>query len=184
MPKPNWNDIKYFKRVDFSEDPDKFSHPMTIQYADYSREALKERAFPSPVPGAVARMDGSDLSTHFIGTFAAPVRKSTALDLFFEGYPIMNFTELLKLRLWNGIGIYIHTKGNDGKKWVMFHLDIREKANPNIQYPLIWICKKVKQPDNTFKNVYVYNYQEEFVELLRSPILFKDKKFGLFPGAV
>jgi hypothetical protein len=76
------------------------------------------------------------------------VRKSTAIDVFPEGTPVLFYSHLLRHKQINGIGIYLDTNGVDGKPWVMFHFDIRPVGLPNM--PLVWIVKKISGKQKYF----------------------------------
>ena len=112
-----------------------------IYTLDQFRSLLGERIFPSTAPGAFVRFSGSETSQHYVGSEDNPIRKTTAIDFFAEGIPVEIFSGLLNQFFVKGIGIYLDTTGVDGKPWVMFHMDIREKGFKS--FPLVWFCRKV-----------------------------------------
>lgn len=122
----NWEEIKHFKKHEFPEDPDIYADPRLIRNLDEYRELLGQKVHPSPVEGALARLDDKAKSSQHY----AVDRKSTAIDVFPEGSIINAWTVALTSGFWAGIGVYFDTQYT-GKDWCMLHLDIREK-------PLIW----------------------------------------------
>ena len=175
MEKVNWKEIKYFKAQHFSENPND-ADPLIFYNLDFCRKRMNQRIFPSPVKGALARFSGSTKSQHY-----AVNRQSTACDVFCEGIPIINFLSILHSKLFNGIGIYLDTKGIDGLPWIMFHLDIRKRAKNKL--PLIWIAEKLNIKD---KLVTKYRYpqsESKYWSLLRDTRLYTAKyKNGTTPA--
>lgn len=138
----NWSEIPNFLRVEFSEDPELYADPELIYTLQSLRELYGKAIHPSPVKGALARFSGSESSQHYVGKEENVVRKSTAVDLFPEGVPFVFYSNILKIPTIKGIGIYLDTNGIDGKPWVMFHIDLRDR---NSNYPpLVWIRKEGK----------------------------------------
>jgi hypothetical protein len=134
----DWTKIKYFKKTEFPENPDKFAEPKLIERLDEFRDMLGRRVYPSPVKGSLARYkEGSTTSRHY----ADDTKKSRAIDFFPEGVPVDVLMVLLYCGLFNGIGIYLNGKGFDGKPWVRFHVDTRKKGIKNV--PLIWIVDDI-----------------------------------------
>lgn len=166
MKQVNWEMIDHFTPGEFSENPI-YAEPALIYAFDISRGSLKQKMRPSPVKGALARFMGNKDTEHY-----AVGRRSTAGDVFCEGYPIINFVSLVSLRLFNGIGIYLDTIGPDGLPWVMFHLDIRKKGFDE-NNPLIWFCEKINGI-----NVYTYpQYDLTQWRKLRYERLYETKQF-------
>lgn len=121
-----WDEIKYFKKHEFPENPDIYAEPQLIINLNDYRKLLNKRVYPSPVPGALARFDDKAKgSEHY-----AISRKSTAIDVFPEGSILRAWMVALTSGLWSGIGVYFDTEFR-GKDWCMLHLDNRED-------PLIW----------------------------------------------
>lgn len=78
--------------------------------------------YPSPVPGAWARTDGSETSRHY-----AVGRLSDAGDIFPErGRYLELLFRVQQLPNIGGIGIYADTNGLDGHPWPMMHIDMRQ----------------------------------------------------------
>jgi len=176
----DWGLVPSFSPKEFSEDPNEFSDPKIIYLLQEARNKYQKRIFPSPVKGALARFGGSVTSQHYVGPSPENItRYSTALDIFPEGTPFEFYTVLLSIPGIGGIGVYLDTKGSDGKPWVMFHMDLRDISIER-KVPLIWICIKtwdVKTKEE--KNVYRYVQSEPaFWKLLSSPQMFISKKFG------
>lgn len=164
MKKIDWSSITYFSQNEFSENPI-YAEPELFYKLDFVRSKLNQKIFPSPAKGSLARFFGNSKTQHY-----AIGRKSTAVDVFCEGYPIVNFLSLLQMHTFNGIGIYLDTDGPDGKPWVMFHLDIR-RTPFSILHPFIWVTTRTHQ-----KNSYFYPQQKpEYWKLLRHDILFEKR---------
>jgi len=120
MNKIDWGLIEFFTPKEFSEDPDEHADPQLIMNLDEYRRQLGRRVHPSPVKGALARLEGSTTTQHY-----AVGRKSTAVDVFPEGSILEAWMLALTLGLWGGIGIYFDTHYEE-KEWCMLHLDLRE----------------------------------------------------------
>lgn len=174
MKKIDWDNIQYFKQGHFPENPI-YAEPELIYHLDFTRMRLAQRIYPSPVKGALARFSGNSKTQHY-----AVGRKSTAVDVFCEGYPLVNFLSVLQLHVFNGIGIYLDTNGPDGLPWVMFHFDMRKKPF-SLTQPLIWIVKKeYSAAKDKMVNVYCYPQRKlEYWKLLRQEQLYDLKKFGV-----
>jgi hypothetical protein len=170
----DWSAIQYFNANEFSEDPTYLADPKTIMALDQFRKLLNQRIYPSPVKGALARLDGNPGSQHYIGTSAyQPVRKSTAVDVFCEGIPIDTYQTLISSKLFNGIGVYLDTRGPDGLPWIMFHIDTRPRGF-NAHLPLVWIAMKGSK-----QNQYYYpQSQPSTWSFFNDARLFADKRFG------
>ncbi len=176
----DWGLVPNFSPKEFAEDPNKFSDPKIIYLLQEARNRYQKRIFPSPVKGTVARFGGSPDSQHYVGPSPENItRYSTALDIFPEGIPFEFYTILLGIQGIGGIGVYLHTKGPDGKPWVMFHKDLRDIAIGR-KFPLIWICVKIWDiKTKEEKNVYRYpQFEPVYWKLLSSPQMFIPKKFG------
>ena len=144
----NWNQIKYFNKKEFHGCAD-LLEDQVIHNLDKLRVLLKERIYPSPVKGAISRFGGSKTSQHYVGIPGEPaIRKSTAIDVFIEGIPFLNFSDIINTKLFSGIGIYMDTNGPDGLPWIMFHVDLRESYR--VGNPLVWICTKDISGDNKY----------------------------------
>ena len=164
MKKINWDLINYFSESEFPENPI-YAEPELIYQLDFVRNRLNQRMFPSPIKGGLARFSGSSTTQHY-----AIGRKSTAIDVFCEGYPIINIISIIQIHVFNGIGIYLDTTGPDGLPWIMFHLDLR-KTPFSVNQPLIWIATKTQG-----KNNYFYpQYNPEYWKLLRHNLLFEQR---------
>jgi hypothetical protein len=164
----NWKQIKNFSPIEFSEDPDKHADPDTIFCLQKIRETHGEPIYPSPAKGALARFDiSAEKSQHY-----AVNRKSTAIDIFPEGYPIKFLTLLFSVPGINGIGLYRDTFGPDGTKWPMFHIDTRP-TGLNMFEPVFWIAIK----DMNGKTKYNYPFKDPSVlRLLTENIFYIEKK--------
>lgn len=173
----DWNRVYKLSPGEFSEDPNKYAEENLIYYLGRLRKKIKRKMRPSPVSGALARFDEkSSTSMHFCSLSHS--RKSKASDMFIEGVPFVIFSTILDLRLFNGIGIYLDTKGPDGLPWIMFHLDLR-KRNKNL--PTIWIVEKVYDFEN-HKLIDTYRYPQadtKYWSLLNDQQFYKDKKYGV-----
>jgi len=130
----NWGLIEFFTPGEFSEDPNLYAEPQLIMNLDEYRRQLGRRVHPSPVKGALARLDGSTTTEHY-----AVGRKSTAVDIFPEGSILEAWTLALVSGLWGGIGVYFDTK-YAYKPHCMLHLDLRKKH-------LIWYRLNKKDMD-------------------------------------
>jgi len=115
----DWTKVRNFKRSEFHDPIDDHLYDHVIYFLDDYRDALGERVHPSPVSGAIVRFDGSKTSRHY-----AVGRLSDAIDIFPEGNPIKAWLTAMSMPEWGGIGIYFDTH-NDGRPWVMLHLDLR-----------------------------------------------------------
>lgn len=159
----DWTKVKKLSPSEFSENP-KHAEPELIYSLSDTRIAIDQKIYPSPVKGALARFTGRTTTQHY-----AVNRLSKACDVFCEGPPIQNFTTILSLNKFMGMGIYIDTTGPDGLPWIMFHLDIRTDGfAPNI--PLIWIAEKVWSSTER-KRVTKYRhpqYKPEYWKLLKN----------------
>jgi hypothetical protein len=160
----NWAKIKHFSPSEFPEDPDKYAEPELIYTLDKIRRAQGKPIYPSPVKGALARFDGSERSQHY-----AVGRKSTGVDIFPECVPIQFMLLLMKFENIKGIGIYRDTTGINGKPWVMFHIDIRERGFNDLE-PLIWIAIK----DMNYKTNYIYPQSNNYYWNLLSNKIFTE----------
>ena len=170
MKKTDWNKVQKLSPNEFSENP-RHAEPLLIYSLDEIRTVMNEKMYPSKVSGALARFSGSTTTQHY-----AVDRLSKACDVFCEGYPIYNFMTILNSGLFNGIGIYLDTNGNDGKSWVMFHLDIRE-IGFNYNSSLIWIATRKIHP-LTHKNSTEYHYPQKdpkYWKLLKSEIMYESR---------
>jgi len=176
----NWDKVYKLSANEFSEDPDKFADPQLIYSLGNLRKQLKNKMRPSPVKGTLARHTGSEDSQHFVGPEINPIRKSKASDVFCEGYPFQTLSIVLSTGHFNGVGVYLDTKGPDGLPWVMFHLDIRPNGFAT-NLPLIWIVEKVYDAEKD-KKVYKYRYPQfdpQYWKLFNDKKLFKSKQFGV-----
>ena len=167
MTEINWDQVLHLSKNEFSENP-KFAEPKLIYSLSQAREILSEKFFPSRATGALARFSGSSSSQHY-----SVSQLSRACDVFIEGKPIQNYLCLLSTGLFNGIGIYLDTSGNDGRPWIMFHLDIRRIGfKPNI--PFVWFSTRTHN-----KNHYFYpQVKPEYWKLLQDGRLYVDRKYG------
>lgn len=128
----NWKLVPDFSVKEFSEDPDKYADPEVIYNLQRARLLLNVKIFPSPVSGALARINtGSKTSQHY--TDSQGTIKSKAIDFFCEGNCAVNTMLLLNSRIFKRFGVYFDTK-YDGKKWVMFHGDNKIKSDPLFWY--------------------------------------------------
>lgn len=167
----DWKTVYKLSAREFSEDPNEHAEPKLIYSLGFLRKLTNEKMFPSPAPGALARMEGRNSSQHF-----AVGRKSTASDVFCEGIPIANVFSILSSKWFNGVGIYIDTIGPDGLPWIMFHLDLRP-IGFDTETPLIWITEK-EYDFKKGKTVTKYRYPQsdpKYWKLLNNPKFFREK---------
>jgi hypothetical protein len=76
---------------------------------------------PSPVIDGWYRFTGSITSRHY-----AINRRSDAGDIFAKkGRILETWLVAQTMPIFNGFGVYLDTKGPDGSKWIMLHLDTR-----------------------------------------------------------
>jgi len=174
MNQVDWTKVRKLSPNEFSENP-RHAKPLLIYSLDEARLVMNKPMYPSKVPGALARFTGRSTTQHY-----ATDRLSTACDVFCEGYPIFNFLTILSTTLFNGIGIYLDTNGNDGLPWIMFHLDIRKRGFDD-DSPLIWIVEKVYDIEqDKFINKYSYPQREsKYWKLLQDGRLYENKKFRI-----
>jgi len=171
----NWDNVNYFTPKEFYNSAD-LMHPTIIHNLDLSREYLKERIFPSPTEGALARFGLGKGSQHFVGIDPDHiVRQSTAADVFIEGIPFLNYNAIVNSMLFSGIGIYLDTHGPDGLPWVMFHLDIRK--NYTTINPLVWIAiRELNQKGNSITTYHYPQNNSDLWKLLQRNIFFAAKE--------
>lgn len=145
--KDNDTDIDWSGRVlnftpgEFSEDPDRWAEPELIYRLQKFRDIMGVAIFPSPDPGALARIDSEDTrSLHFASEIQGV--KSRAVDVFVKAPPRRVFIEALASQLWGGIGINFN-RTYSRKTWTLFHLDIRPlghyHAHPTA---LVWFSER------------------------------------------
>lgn len=139
----DWSKIEHFKKLEFSEDPDKCANPSLIYSLDSYRKRLDKSIYPSPVPGALARFNKeSKTSRHY-----AIERKSDAIDVFCEAPIFQAWSIAMHSGLWNGIGVYFDTKYCN-KPWCMLHLDKRK-------YGSLWFRENGEYTSMKSKNFWV-----------------------------
>ena len=114
-----------FSHNEFPEGEAVHADPRLVEALQAFRTELGSAIAPSRVEGALARFDDGSLHSEH----SARQRLSTAVDVFPEN-PIQAF--LLAPKYFGGYGIYLDTRGNDGKTAIMLHLDLRKE-------PLWWI---------------------------------------------
>jgi len=177
----NWTEIKNFKSSEFAEDPTELAEPQLLLNLDRARDLLKQKIFPSPIKGSLARLGGSDTSQHYIGPKNdVRVRKTTASDVFIEGTSFSNYSNLVGSGLFKGIGIYLDTNGPDGMPWVMTHVDIRPKGF-GLGLPLIWIVERIWNAKKKRK-MDTYRYPQahpQYWRLFSDSRLFETKQFRI-----
>ena len=159
--------MDYFKEEEFPDDIS-LAAPEIFEALIELRSKMNTPIYPSPVKGALARFEGSQTSQHY-----AVNRLSTGIDIFPEGMPIDILLKILSIKKIKGIGIYLDTTGNDGKPWVMFHIDIREKGFSDTE-PLFWFCIKVNG-----KNKYLYPQRNRgYWSYFQDDRMHGNKKYG------
>lgn len=169
----DWDQVYKLRPYEFSENPNLYAEPALIYALSKTRKSTQKVMLPSPVGGALARFKVGN-SQHDVGSYKNPTRLSTACDVFMQGIPFENFVNILSLKVFNAIGIYLDTYGPDGKPWVMFHLDIRP-PKLNSDSPLIWISYKIWS-GKTVKSEYRYpQNQSECWKLLNNKKFFAKK---------
>lgn len=128
----NWQEIKFFSPDEFPKGESGYIDEGAIKRYVSARKITRVPWWPSKVPGATARFDGSETSRHF-----AVGRLSDALD-FFPGKEVdlpWFIFQLCSSGLFGGIGVYFDTKGFEMSSDIMFHVDCR----PCIMgFPLLW----------------------------------------------
>lgn len=148
-----------FRPSEFSKDPVKYADKDLLLNVQSFRSIIQQGINPSPDIDSLARFGGSATSQHYVGPPEKIVRRSTALDMFVNGFPIETFAQLLHCKLFNGIGVYLDTHYR-GIPWVMFHVDIRKNPLSN-GLPLIWFGVKEYDPDKKRKvTKYYYPHKD------------------------
>lgn len=172
----NWSKIKHFSKAEFNCDTE-LLNPFALQALDKLRELYGKPIYPSPVKGAVVRFGGNPKSQHYVGEDKNHIiRHSKAIDIFPTGVPIEFLTYVLNSGLFSGIGMYLDTTGIDGKPWVMFHLDIRNKGfKPGVS--LVWIAiKKLSQKTHNLKTLYHYpQINSSFWRFLKNEQMYQNR---------
>jgi hypothetical protein len=129
MVKIDWSEIKNFKKSEFPCDPDKYASPTLIYNLQALREHIGLPIYPSPVDGALARIDEeSRTSAHYSNP--AEGLLSIAIDIFIQGNPFENFYHIINSCLYHRVGIYFDTYYSN-KEWTMFHVDMRVEKQVN-----------------------------------------------------
>ncbi len=136
--------IKNFTKPEFPKGELKLAHPQLIITLDLLRDFIGWAIHPSPVKGALARLDGSKTSQHY-----AVYRLSTGIDVFIDTDPFEALIKILHSKLFNRVGIYFDTR-YDSKHHVMFHLDLKDQS-------LLWYRDEYG---------YVYSSEKDFYHKL------------------
>lgn len=123
----NWLTVPDFEPGEFSEDPDLYASTHLIYSLQLARNELAKPVYPSPAPGALARLEAADLKSMHYADPAQGIL-SRAIDFFVEGNPVKNFFVLLGGGHFTRFGIYFDTFYNN-KPWVMFHADRKTDIN-------------------------------------------------------
>lgn len=133
----DWENIKYFDptKDKFSEDPDTYAEPKLIYALDLFRGITGLPIHPSPVSGALARLNGSQTSRHFVVG-----RKSDAIDIFCEGNIRTIWMLAITSGLFGGIGLYPFTNFK-GRRFPMLHIDLRpfKRDGGKDDFTLLWL---------------------------------------------
>ena len=127
----DWSDIENFSASEFSHVDLNHLSCEVIYELQYFRDVLGHKVFPSPVPKAWCRYDGSKTSQHY-----AVDRLGTAGGVFPDCY--IGEALLAALRTnFGGIGIYLDTFYN-GEPKPLIHLDLRP-----ISQQAIWFAETI-----------------------------------------
>jgi hypothetical protein len=155
----DWDRIQYFAKDNFPEDPDKHADPDLLYKLDAFRTNWGYRIYPSPAPGALARINDPD-SQHYSD---GKGRLSRAVDVFPDCPGGVAFLAALASNLWEGIGLYLDTHFRN-QPWDMLHLDLRSRPD---QLALYWIRRQGEY-------IYPQNHgPEEAAEIVGRAILGK-----------
>jgi len=149
----NWlkiQNITRFKASEFPEDPERFADIFFLRELNAFAVDLGSRVFPSPVPGAFARFDGSVTSRHY-----AVGRKTDACDVFCNCSISKAWT--MAVKHFPGVGVYFDTHYRGGP-WPMLHVDTRPEA-------LLWY-----REDGTYHYQGEPGFYDHLFELLAEPI--------------
>lgn len=131
-----WESLPYLSPQEFSENPDKRAQPDIIYSLHDYRSILGRAFYPSPTPGALARLREEDKGSRH---YAGKGRLSDAVDGFPAGNAANAFLVAITSQLFGGIGLYLDTH-YDGREWPMLHLDLRPLGTDHAQETaLIWI---------------------------------------------
>lgn len=112
--------IVRFQPDEFPEDPERCADIFFLRQLDAFAVELGSAVYPSPVPGGLARFDGSKTSRHY-----AVNRLSDACDIFCNCSISKSWTTALQF--FGGVGVYFDTHYRGGP-WPMLHVDMRPKA--------------------------------------------------------
>jgi hypothetical protein len=93
----DWERVPNFRRSEFREDPNHYAQSKLIYRLQDYRTYSNRRIYISPVEGALARFSGDEDSRHY-----AVGRKSDAVDIFVDGYPLYNWIMLLESQYFSG----------------------------------------------------------------------------------
>lgn len=137
----DFSTVRHFKEREFpqistsagSRSVLEFTDESVVRVLDTLRDQLGHALIPSPVTGGWVREGGSTGSRHYIG----PIRQgsdgqlesahlSTAGDFFPKCDVRKAFLAALAIPEIGGIGVYLDTRGPDGTRWNMMHIDLRE----------------------------------------------------------
>lgn len=114
---------RYFSPSEFPPGELERANPILLQLLGRLRDSLGAPIYPSPAPGALARLDGSEASKHY-----AVGRQSTAIDVFTEAPSAEFFRHAV--HWFTGVGFYPFGQRR-GTRWPRWHLDMRDS-------PLWW----------------------------------------------
>ena len=156
-------ELKNFSENEFSENYMYGSYKL-FWNIQKQRDILGKRIFPSMAYGALARFSKEDeYSKHFSNKTTI---LSTALDWFTDGDPFQTWVSCITSGLWDGVGVYFDTNGNDGNPAVMFHTDFGRKNKA--YWFRRWNSFKnesmyVNHNDNHFWNQLLYNFTHRYL---------------------
>jgi len=115
-------EIEFFKEDEFPKYELDRASVGIIKALDAIRKFAGHSIYPSPVSGALSRIEGSLTSRHY-----AVGRDSDAIDFITQ--KDANLLRLLTIlqgcKLFGGIGVYFDTRGLEQSHDVMFHVDLR-----------------------------------------------------------
>ncbi len=143
--------FKYFPEFEQFEIDLNFMDATFIKNLHHFRYLTGIPMTPSPV------IEGWYRKEHTTSRHSAYGRLSDAGDLFPKrGMAFKTFFYALSMSWFGGIGLYIDTKGPDGKDWPMIHLDLRPHLSKTI-----WIRSDKK---------YFYFPSDEFMTIMKEII--------------
>lgn len=123
----DWSRVRYFRPAEFQGYAD-YLDPLLVYALDEFRHRLGSRVMISPAPGAIVREEGNPNSQHYVGSFDAPIRKGTAIDVMPLDATLQEAYDVARsIEEFGGIGVYPDWKPMPG-----LHLDTRPKKSGHV----------------------------------------------------